>query len=269
MENTFLKLLSKQCESKKSRLCIGLDVDYDLLPSNFNKSIDGLFDFIKMIIDSTHNICASYKLNMGFFEQFGYKGYQLMEKTVEYIDNRCFTIADGKRGDIGNSSKKYAESIFHTIGFNSATISPYMGRDSIIPFIEDPKFGIFVLCLTSNQGSKDLQKIKTDKSNPLFLSVLDMLDNLDALNAGIVVGATQEKEMSLIRNNAPDRFWLIPGIGKQGGNLEKSVKIGNENGAYGIINVSRDILYYNKSKEEDIYNRTLHYHNQIGKFLNG
>ena len=109
MENTFHTLLSKQCESKNSRLCIGLDIDYDLLPPNFNKSIEGLFDFLKMIIDSTHQICVSYKLNMGFFEQFGYKGYQLMEKTVEYIDNRCFTIADGKRGDIGNSSKKYAE----------------------------------------------------------------------------------------------------------------------------------------------------------------
>ena len=172
MENTIHTLLSQQCESKQSRLCIGLDVDYNLLPDNFNKSIDGLFDFLKMVIDSTNHLCASYKLNMGFFEQFGYKGYQLMEKTVEYIDNRCFTIADGKRGDIGNSSKKYAQSIFNLMGFNSATISPYMGLDSVTPFLEDPKFGVFVLCLTSNKGANDLQK-KMVASNPLFLSVLD------------------------------------------------------------------------------------------------
>ncbi len=267
MENTFHRLLSQQCESKQSRLCIGLDVDYNLLPTNFNKSIDGLFDFLKMVVDSTNHLCASYKLNMGFFEQFGYKGYQLMEKTVEYIDNRCFTIADGKRGDIGNSSKKYAESIFNLMGFNSATLSPYMGIDSITPFLEDSRFGVFVLCLTSNKGANDLQK-KMIASNPLFLSVLDMINSLNNSNAGIVVGATQEDEMRLIRENSPNTPWLIPGIGKQGGNLEMSVNIGNNNGAYGIINVSRDILYYKKSTEEDIYERTLYYHNQIKGFLN-
>ena len=113
-----------------------------------------------MIVDSTHEICASYKLNLGFFEQFGFKGYKLMEKVVEYIGDKAITIADGKRGDIGNSSKKYAQSIFNQIGFDSATVSPYMGRDSITPFTDDEKFGAFVLCLTSNSGSADLQKKK-------------------------------------------------------------------------------------------------------------
>ena len=268
MENTFHKLLSRQCESKNSRLCIGLDIDYELLPSNFNKSIEGVFDFLKMIIDSTNELCVSYKLNMGFFEQFGYKGYQLMEKTVEYIDNKCFTIADGKRGDIGNSSKKYAQSIFNLIGFNSATISPYMGIDSITPFLEDSKFGVFVLCLTSNKGANDLQK-KIVGSKPLFTSVLDMINSLEDLNAGIVVGATQKEEMRMIRENSPKTSWLIPGIGKQGGDLKMSVNIGNKDGAYGIINVSRDILYYKKSTQENIYERTMYYHNEIKRFLNG
>ena len=267
MKTEFYQKLKKECMEKESRLCIGLDIDYDLFPDSINKTIDGSYDFIKMIVDSTHDICASYKINLGFFEQFGYKGYELMEKVVDYIDNKAITIADGKRGDIGNSSKKYAQSIFNQIGFDSATISPYMGRDSIIPFIDDTRFGAFVLCLTSNSGSSDLQK-KMINDSPMYLSVLDMLKELGQDNIGIVVGATQEDEMRKIRSEAPLMPWLIPGIGKQGGNLEMSVKIGNENGAIGIINVSRDILYHNNSSQEDIYSRTLFYHNQIKDFLN-
>ena len=267
MKTEFYQKLKKECIEKESRLCIGLDIDYDLFPKSINKTIEGSYDFIKMIVDCTHNICASYKINLGFFEQFGYKGYHLMEKVVDYIDNKAITIADGKRGDIGNSSKKYAQSIFNQIGFDSATISPYMGRDSIVPFIEDSKFGVFVLCLTSNSGSNDLQK-KIINNNPMYMSVLDMLKDLNQDNIGIVVGATQEHEMRKIRSEAPSMPWLIPGIGKQGGNLEISVKIGNSNGAIGVINVSRDILYYNNSSEQDIHTRTLFYHNQIKGFLN-
>ena len=267
MKTEFYQKLKKECVGKESRLCIGLDIDYDLFPDSINKTIDGSYDFIKMIVDSTHDICALYKINLGFFEQFGYKGYELMEKVVDYIDDKAITIADGKRGDIGNSSKKYAQSIFNQIGFDSATISPYMGRDSIIPFIDDTRFGAFILCLTSNPGSSDLQK-KMINDSPMYLSVLDMLKELGQDNIGIVVGATQEDEMRKIRSEAPLIPWLIPGIGKQGGNLEMSVKIGNENGAIGIINVSRDILYHNNSSQDDIYSRTLFYHNQIKGFLN-
>tara|TARA_Y100001968_G_scaffold322173_1_gene357792 strand:+ start:352 stop:1158 length:807 start_codon:yes stop_codon:yes gene_type:complete len=267
MKTEFYQKLKKECIEKESRLCIGLDIDYDLYPKSINKTIDGSYDFIKMIVDSTHEICASYKINLGFFEQFGYKGYELMEKVVDYIDNKAITIADGKRGDIGNSSKKYAKSIFNQIGFDSATISPYMGRDSITPFIDDSKFGAFVLCLTSNSGSNDLQK-KMINNNPMYMSVLNMLKDLKQDNIGIVVGATQEDEMRRIRSEAPLMPWLIPGIGKQGGNLEMSVKIGNQDGAIGIINVSRDILYHGDSTEKDIYLRTLFYHNKIKDFLN-
>ena len=267
MKTEFYQKLREECLAKESRLCIGLDIDYDLFPKSIDKTIEGSYRFVKMIIDCTHDICASYKVNLGFFEQFGYKGYELMEKVVEYIDDKAITIADGKRGDIGNSSKKYAQSIFNQIGFDSATVSPYMGRDSITPFINDTKFGAFVLCLTSNSGSKDLQKKILD-NKPMYFSVLDILKDLKQDNVGIVVGATQEDEMREIRSQAPLMPWLIPGIGKQGGDLEKSVKIGNENGAIGIINVSRDILYHNNSTEEDIYSRTLFYHNQIKGFLN-
>ena len=267
MQNTFHKLLSKQCESKNSRLCIGLDIDYNLLPDNFNKTIQGTFDFLKIIIDSTSDLCVAYKLNMGFFEQFGSKGYELMEKTVDYIDGKSLTIADGKRGDIGNSSRMYAKSIFNQVGFDSATISPYMGMDSVTPFLEDSKFGIFVLCLTSNPGSNDFQK-NIYNSNPLFINVLNKLKYLDNKNIGIVVGATQEDDMRLVRKTAPLMNWLIPGIGKQGGNLDLSVSLGNEKGAYGIINVSRDILYYKDSSEKNINSRVKYYHNKIKEILN-
>ena len=268
MQKTFYNRLKEQSSLKKSRLCIGLDVDHSLLPESFNKTMDGTFDFIKKIIDATSDLCVAYKLNMGFFEQFGSEGYKIMEKTVEYIDGRCLTIADGKRGDIGNSSKMYAKSIFNHMGFDSATLSPYMGLDSVTPFLEDSKFGIFVLCLTSNLGSNDFQK-RTYGDEPLFISVLNMLNKLDNNNIGIVVGATQENDMRLIRKKSPSMSWLIPGIGKQGGNLELSINIGNQSGACGIINVSRDILYHNNSSESDIHSRTLFYHNQIKGFLDG
>ena len=266
MQKTFYEKLKNQCQSKESRLSIGLDIDHDLLPSNFNKTIDGTFDFLKVIIDSTSDLCAAYKLNMGFFEQFGSKGYELMEKTVEYIDNRSITIADGKRGDIGNSSKMYAKSIFDHIGFDSATISPYMGMDSVIPFLEDDRFGAFVLCLTSNPGSSDFQK-NIYNSNPLFINVLNKLKELNNQNVGIVVGATQEEDMRLVREIAPSMPWLIPGIGKQGGNLELSVSLGNKGDSFGLINVSRDILYYKDSSENSIKSRVDYYHDKIKEIL--
>ncbi len=266
MQKTFYTKLKDQCKITDSRLCIGLDIDYTLLPDNFSKTIVGMFDFIKVIIDSTTDICVAYKLNMGFFEQFGYKGYELMEKTVSYIDGRNITIADGKRGDIGNSSKMYAKSIFNQIGFDSATISPYMGMDSILPFLEDDRFGVFVLCLTSNPGSNDFQK-NIYNSNHLFINVLNKLKELDNRNVGIVVGATQEKDMQLVRDTAPLMPWLIPGIGKQGGNLDISVNLGNKNGSFGIINVSRDVLYYKDSTEDDIKSRADYYHKKIKKIL--
>ena len=262
----FYKKLKHHCDSKQSRLCIGLDVDYNLLPANFNRTIEGTFDFLKVIIDSTSDLCVAYKINMGFFEQFGSKGYRLMEKTVDYIDSRVVTIADGKRGDIGNSSKMYAKSIFNQMGFDAATISPYMGMDSVHPFLEDPRFGVFVLCLTSNPGSMDFQKITYNKK-PLFLNVLDKLKKLDNKNVGIVVGATQEQDMRSVRQAAPLIPWLIPGIGKQGGNLEMSVKLGNKQGAVGMINVSRDILYYKNSSEKSINSRAGYYHQKIKEIL--
>ncbi|MAV64163.1 MAG: orotidine-5'-phosphate decarboxylase [Candidatus Marinimicrobia bacterium] len=266
MNEPFFNKLRNQCDAKQSRLCIGLDIDFDLFPERIDQTVFGAFDFLKEIIDSTHKVCVAYKLNMAFFEQFGYKGYQLMEKTVEYIDNRAITICDGKRGDIGNSSNKYAKSIFSHIGFDSATISPYMGKDSIIPFLEDSRFGVFVLCLTSNPSSIDIQRIKAD-SKPIYLHIIDIINKLNNKNIGIVVGATQNSEMSIIREKSPSTSWLIPGIGKQGGSLEESVNFGNSNGAYGLISVSRDILFYNNSEQKDIFNRTIFYHNQIGKIL--
>ena len=150
MNDNFNERLQKISLAKQSKLCIGLDIDPDKMPNHMDKSILGMESHLKAIIDSTTDLCLAYKLNMAFYEQFGYKGYQLMEKIVSYIDKRNITIADGKRGDIGNTTKKYAISIFDAIGFDSITVSPYMGSDSILPFIQNKKKGAFVLCLTSN-----------------------------------------------------------------------------------------------------------------------
>ena len=222
-----------------------------LLPDNFNKTIEGAFDFLKVVIDSTSDLCVAYKLNMGFFEQFGSKGYHLMENTVDYINHRSLTIADGKRGDIGNTTKKYAIAIFDTIGFDSITVSPYMGSDSITPFIQNKSKGVFVLCLTSNDSAKDIQFI-SEKN----LNVYDYVCNLSSKlninnNIGLVIGATKPELMSKIResNKLP---WLIPGIGAQGGDLEKSVKISNDNSSIGIINISRSIIFAGNCKIEDV-----------------
>ena len=264
MKIPFHKKLKAESNNKKSLLCIGLDVDQNRLPPKFNNNLEGVFDFIKSIIDSTVDICLAYKLNMAFFEQFGSVGYKIMERVVDYIGGRSITIADGKRGDIGSSSKMYAKSIFNQIGFDSATVSPYMGKDSIYPFIEDSEFGIFVLCLTSNPGSNDLQK-KKFSNEPLYISVINMLKDFNDENIGIVIGATRSDFMKNIRRKSANMNWLIPGVGSQGGDLDNSVKIGNYGDALGIITISRDIIYHNSGSESDIYKRALYYHSLIKK----
>ena len=251
MDKTFNQILNDQCIAKESKLCIGLDIDSDRIPKMMDRSISGMKKYIFDIIDSTTDICVAYKLNMAFYERYGSKGYEWMEDIVEYIDGRNLTIADGKRGDIGNTTKKYAIAIFDAIGFDSITVSPYMGSDSIIPFIQNKSKGVFVLCLTSNDSAKDIQFI-SEKN----LNVYDYVSNLSNKlnnnnNIGLVVGATKPELMSKIResNKLP---WLIPGIGAQGGDLEKSVKISNSNSSVGIINISRSIIFAGNCKVEDV-----------------
>ncbi len=251
METSFNKILARESSLKKSRLCIGLDIDSDRMPKSMDKSISGMKKYLFDIIDATTELCVAYKLNMAFYERYGSRGYRMMEEVVDYINGRSLTIADGKRGDIGNTTKKYALSVFDAMGFDSVTVSPYMGADSITPFIDNKSKGVFVLCLTSNKSAQDIQFISDGNSN-IYNHVSNLADKLnDNDNIGLVVGATKPEYMSKIRgmNSLP---WLIPGIGAQGGDLEKSVKISNSNSSTGIINVSRSIIFAGDCTLNDI-----------------
>ena len=223
-------------------------------------------DFAKDIIDSTISFCPVYKPNMAFYERFGSNGYALMERLVEYINGRAITIADGKRGDIGNTTKQYAYSIFNKIGFDSITVAPYMGRDSINPFIENKEKGAFVLCLTSNKSAEDFQFAKIN-NGMLYEHVAKVSVSLNIReNIGLVVGATNKHQMDELRDISPKLPWLIPGIGAQGGDLEASISIGNRN-AIGIVNVSRGILYAGDGSLDTIVNSAQNYTDQIRKYL--
>ena len=233
------------------------------MPNTMDSTISGLEDYLKDIIDSTTDICVAYKLNMAFYERFGSVGYKLMEKIVDYINSRNITIADGKRGDIGNTTKKYALSIFESIGFDSITVSPYMGSDSIVPFIQNKEKGVFVLCLTSNKSAYDIQFLE-ENGKTTYEKIAELCSKLNINNnIGLVVGATNPDFMSRIRNlnNLP---WLIPGIGAQGGDLERSVSISN-NQSVGIINVSRGIIFAGDCKLEKVYDAALHYNKKINE----
>ena len=264
MEKSFNNRLLDKCNQVNNRLCIGLDIDPDKLPDNISdlKSVEA---FTKEIVDATVDFCPVYKPNFAFYERFGSKGFVLLENIVAYIGDRAITIADAKRGDIGNTSRHYADSIFNQFGFDSVTISPYMGSDAIIPFAEDETKGVFVLCLTSNSSAKDFQFI-TENDSQLYEVVSDKTNSLNKHNnLGLVVGATNKQQMEALRekNSLP---WLIPGIGAQGGDLETSIKVGNHNGI-GIINVSRSVIYAGNGSIDEIHKSALNYTQQIRSFL--
>ena len=191
----------------------------------------------------------------------------LLKNIVSYIDKRSIIIADAKRGDIGNTSKKYAQAIFDYYNFDAVTIAPYMGTDSIKPFIDYVEKGIYILCLTSNNSAIDFQyKVSNDSYLYEDVAKLALSLNLNS-NIGLVVGATKQENMKKIRDVAPSLTWLVPGIGAQGGDLEKSVSISNLNEGIGIINVSRSIIYAGNQSIDDIRNAAIDYNNKINKFL--
>ena len=267
MGYSFNDRLKQFCESKNNRLCIGLDIDPDKLIRKSNSRLKDIELLAKDIIDSTITFCPVYKPNMAFYERFGSKGYAIMERIVDYIDGRAITIADGKRGDIGNTTIQYAKAIFDTIGFDSITVSPYMGTDSIKPFIANKSKGAFVLCLTSNPSSIDLQYLNMNSKNYLYENVAELVKdlNIDG-NLGLVVGATNSKDMEGLRHKSSGLPWLIPGIGAQGGSLENSISIGNKNDI-GIVNISRAIIYAGNGSIEDIVQSAMHYTKKIRELL--
>jgi len=266
MKLSFNKRLQKICKEKNNRLCIGLDIDPNHFPHFRNKTIEAMEAFAKDVIDRTIDFCPVYKPNFAFYERYGSKGYALLERIVNFINNRSLVIADAKRGDIGNTSYQYSKSILDNMGCDAITVSPYMGKDAIEPFIENAEKGIFVLAITSNEGAAELQNNSDDKL-PLYKKVINIANELNINdNIGIVVGATQTDVMEEIKNISTGLSWLIPGVGSQGGSLEKSITISNQ-GNIGIINISRAILYAGRGNLDDIIQSAKNYTTKIQKSL--
>ena len=243
-----------QIKSKRSFLCVGLDVDLDKIPKFLLDKDNPIFEFNKSIIDSTHMHCIAYKLNIAFYEAYGIKGWKALEKTINYINNNypeIFTIADAKRGDIGNTSKMYAKSFFEQLNFDSITVNPYMGRDSVEPFLEYKDKNTIILGLTSNEGSKDLQLIPS--ANEYFF--MDLIKSSktwnNSKNLMYVIGATKTEYLEEIRKIIPDNFLLIPGVGAQGGNLKEVCKKTINQNVGVIINSSRGIIYSGNDENFD------------------
>ena len=238
--------LYQQIKVKESFLCIGLDVDLNKIPPHLLNEKDPIFSFSKGIIDATHSFTVAYKPNLAFFEAYGLKGWKAFEKTIDYLNKNYpnhFIIADAKRGDIGNTSGRYAKAFFENFGVDAVTISPYMGRDSIEPFLSYKDKYAVLLALTSNEGSRDFQFSK-DKGVPLYEKVLRLSTKFKNSNKLMyVVGATKSENLIAIRKIVPDSFLLIPGVGAQGGNLKEVVQNGINSNCGLLVNSSRGIIY--------------------------
>ena len=252
-------VLVEQIKQKGSYLCVGLDTDLAKIPKHMQGQPNAVVEFNKAIIDATKDHCVSYKINTAFYEAMGIKGWQAMEETVAYIPSTHLKIADAKRGDIGNTSSQYARAFFETIPFDAITVAPYMGEDSIRPFLEYDNKWTIVLGLTSNKGAKDFEMLKlvTDnisnaaeeetaplRSEYLYEKVLHKVARWGtANNLMFVVGATQATEFDNIRNILPDHFFLVPGVGFQGGSLEDISNHAMNKDCGILVNASRAIIY--------------------------
>lgn len=238
--------LVQQIKIKKSFLCVGLDTDTKLLPKYLAGADDPIFEFNKAIIDATHFVTVAYKPNVAFYEAQGEKGWLALRKTVRYIkDNypEIFTIADAKRGDIGNTADMYARAFFDDLGFDSVTVAPYMGRDSVEPFLAHPNKQTILLALTSNPGAADFQLGTTDQT-ALFEKVLETSQTYqNAHNLMYVVGATRPEYFQQVRKIVPNSFLLVPGVGAQGGSLAAVCKYGLTDNIGLLVNASRAVIY--------------------------
>ena len=259
----FNSRLNDIVKQKRSWLCVGLDMNPEALGDN---DLSSLKDHSFKVIDATRDFAVAYKPNFAFFERWGAVGFAWLEEIVSYIGKEHITIADAKRGDIGNTADQYAKSIFDHFGFDSVTLNPYMGSDSISPFLDRKEKGAFILCRTSNRSAKELQDKMVD-DEPYYLHVARFISGLNKNdNAGMVVGATAPEELQRIRDIAPDSPLLIPGVGAQGGDLSHSLRVGNQSGI-GLINVSRGISFVGDMSEKSIHSAAANYVEQMRDIL--
>lgn len=246
--------LIEQIKRKKSFLCVGLDTDLNKIPEHLLGEEDPIFTFNKAIIEATADLCVAYKPNIAFYESYGVKGWEALRKTSEILPSDCFSIADAKRGDIGNTSKMYAQAFFNPevsgLNFDSITIAPYMGEDSVTPFLEFEGKWAIVLALTSNQGSLDFQNFQNAQGKQLFEEVIDKVNTWGSPeNIMYVVGATRGEAFLKIREHAPDSFLLVPGVGAQGGSLADVCQYGMNSDCGLLVNSTRGIIYASKGKD--------------------
>lgn len=241
------KQIIEQIKLKKSFLCVGLDPDIDKIPKHLLEEEDPIFEFNRQIIDATADYCVAFKPNNAFYEAYGLSGMESMEKTLKYINANFpdhFLIADAKRGDIGNTSTMYAKAVFKRLNADAITVAPYMGSDSVKPFLQFENKWAIVLGLTSNEGSADFQQKKTATGEELYLNVIKTCASWGTNeNMMFVVGATKAQMLTDIRKIVPDHFLLVPGVGTQGGSLEEVCKYGMNKDIGLIVNISRNIIY--------------------------
>ena len=241
--------LTEQIFKKKTYLCIGLDTDITKVPKHLQSHPDAVFEFNRQIIDATKDHCVSYKINTAFYEALGLKGWEALEKTVHYIPDTHFKIADAKRGDIGNTSAQYAKAFFETLNFDAITVAPYMGADSIKPFLEYKDKWTILLGLTSNTGAKDFELQKTGDEY-LYEKVLKTASGWGSPdNLMFVIGATQADEFVNIRKLTPHHFYLVPGVGTQGGSLKEISKKAMTDDCGLLVNVSRAVIYASNGED--------------------
>lgn len=269
--------LTEQIRQKKSYLCVGLDTDITKIPKHLSRNKNAIVDFNKAIVDATKEHCVSYKINTAFYEALGSKGWEAMEETVNYIPETHFKIADAKRGDIGNTSSQYAKAFFETMNFDALTVAPYMGEDSIRPFLEYENKWTIVLGLTSNNGAKDFEMLKLVSENETHLRSEFLYEHVlrtvsawgNPDNLIFVTGATQATEFENIRSILPDHFLLVPGVGFQGGSLAEVSKHGMNKDCGLLVNVSRAVIYAGSGENfaEEAAEIAKQYHDEMTQYL--
>lgn len=261
--------LSAQIKQKQSFLCVGLDTDPDRIPAHLLKEEDPIFAFNKAIIEATQEFAVAYKPNIAFYEALGQKGWESLAKTIEIIPDDCLIIADAKRGDISNTAERYAKAFFGELGANAITIAPYMGSDAVTPFLAWENCWTFALALTSNPGAADLQYHGTP---PLYMKVIEQARNWSEGqpgHLGFVVGATRAEALTEIRAAAPEAFFLVPGVGAQGGDLQAVCRHGRNDLGGLLINSSRGIIYAGKDEHfaEAAHDAAKALKDQMGEFF--